>query len=111
MVTKLTTKASEQGTYIITCVFTDEEGDSIIPNEVTWSLTDRFGNIINSREDVSITAAATINIILKGDDLLLSKPHDNVRIVVVKGNYDSDLGASLPLRGEVVFEIENHRGI
>lgn len=111
MVSKITTKAPENGTYIFVVTFTDEDSVSTIPTALTWSLTDRYGNIINSREDVSITPAATINIVLSGDDLLLSKPHDNVRILLIEGTYDSDLGSDLPLRGEAVFEIENHRSI
>lgn len=111
MVTKITTKAPENGTYMFVVAFTDEDATSVVPTEISWSLTDRHGNIVNNREDVSVTAAATITIVLSGNDLVLSNPHDNVRILLIEAVYDSDLGSSLPLKGEAVFEIENHRSI
>lgn len=103
--TILSTLAPEEGTYIIEVGFTDEEGDSVVPdNGLTWTLTDVDGNVINSRSNVAIASAATINIVLSGNDLAISN-NGRKRVVTIQGAYDSDLGSNLPLKAEVRFTI------
>lgn len=106
MPTVLTTNAIEQSTYIITASFTDEDGSDVTPKTLTWTLTDEAGNVINSRQDVALTPNTSVEIVLSGDDLVVST-YGTKRIVTVEGTYDSDAGTDLPLRDQVRFTIDN----
>jgi len=102
----------EKSTYIVTVAFTNEDGDSVIPNSgLNWSLSDLEGNIVNSRTAVALTPAATVNIILSGLDLALVDGKDTYRVLTVEGTYNSLLGSSLPIKDSVVFLIRNLRKV
>ena len=105
----LSNKAVEESTFAITAAFTDSAGNAVVPNSLTWSLSDRDGTIINSREDVAIaTPAASTTVVLSGDDLALADPDNSIRVFIIKGNYDDPtLGNGLPIQDEAIFEIEN----
>jgi len=106
--TTLTTVAQEEGTYIITAAFTDEGDSAVTPNVITWTLTDRDGDVINSREDVSVdTPASSIDIVLSGDDLAIGT-NGISRVLLVEATYDSDAGSDLPLKGQVRFNIDDY---
>jgi hypothetical protein len=105
----LSTNAVDGSTYIITATFTDEDGNSVTPNTLTWSLRNGAGNIVNEREDVSVTPAASVEVVLSGDDLLYSDGH--ARYFTLSGTYDSDAGTGLPLRAEAYFLIDNLVGV
>jgi len=105
MATNLTVAAVEESTYIITAAFTDEAGDAVVPATVTWSLTDIDGTAINSRTDVSETPASTVNIVLTGDDLVVSG--SRTRVVTVSATYDSTYGTGLSLKAAATFNLEN----
>ncbi len=110
MATTLTVKATEESTYVVTASFTDEDGTAIIPTEIKWTLTDAIGNVINNREDVVVTPASEINIVLTGDDLAFQSGETGLytdRIVTVEGKYNSSLGTGLNLKGAALFQIEN----
>ena len=103
----LTEPAQEEGTYAITFTFTDEDGDPVTPNSATWTLSDFEGNIINSRENVTITAlASSKTIVLSGADLAISDETGVKRTLTVEGLYNSTLGNNLPFKKEVNFRIE-----
>lgn len=102
----LETNAIEEGTYIITASFTDEDGEAVVPDAVAWTLTDRLGNVINDREDVVFTPATSVEIVLTGDDLAIGT-RGSLRIVTIEGTYDSDAGSGLHLKDEVRFQIDN----
>lgn len=107
MTVKLTEKAVEQSTYIILVSFTNEAGDPVVPKSVVWTLSDKNGVVINNRADVVIgSLAATVPIVLTGNDLIMS---DNpLRHVLVESVYDSaTYGNDLQLREEFSFSIEN----
>lgn len=107
MTTYLSAHALEQATFGITLSFTDEDGAALTPNSgLVWTLTDVSGNVINSREDESITAGSTITIVLSGDDLAIGT-NGKERVVTVQGTYNSDLGTNLPLIQEVRFFIDD----
>jgi len=107
MATELTVTAIEESTYIITAAFTDEDEAAVTPNAgLNWTLTDRDGNIINSRDSVSLTPGTSVNVVLSGDDLALPGD-DRVRIFTVEGTYDSDLDTDLPLKAACQFTIED----
>ncbi len=124
----LSTNASEEGTYAIDEIqFLDSQDTpaAITPEaaSVTWCLTDKNGDIINSREDVAITSTSSMTIVLSGDDLAISgvadkfTPRDGViielyqRHVLVQGLVDTVIGTetldNTPVTKEFIFYIEN----
>jgi len=104
---ELTEHATEGGTYIISAVFTDEDGASVIPTFIKWDLTDQRGNIINSRDDVIVIPAASIDILLQGNDLAIVDNMSEVRrILTVFAKYNSSLGSDLPLDDSAHFFID-----
>jgi hypothetical protein len=111
MITSLSTNAQEQSTYVITVAFKDEDGQDVIPTAATWTLTDSGGAVINSRLDVAISPpAASVDIVLTGDDLLISTGFtgdSEERIFTIQATYDSSLGTGLVLKGACKFRVEN----
>lgn len=109
----LSTAANERSTYVITASFTDEDGDAVTPATMTWTLTDTSGNVINSRQDVSISSLSTsVDVVLSGADLQISGTTPTVsRDITFEGTYDSDLGTGLPLTGSARFTVTNFMGI
>ena len=124
----LDTNASEEGTYAIDDIqFLDSQDPpvAITPeaDSVTWCLTDKNGNIINSRENVPITSASSMTIVLSGDDLAISGTADKFdtrngviieqyeRHVSVQGLVDTVIGTetldNTPVTKEFIFYIEN----
>ena len=91
----LTAAATENSTYTITAEF------SLTPSTVHWRLTDVDGNIINSRDDVSIGAADSVQIVLTGDDLAVPEKQNVVRVVTVWGTY----AGGLSFAGEARFPL------
>ena len=127
-VTILDTNASEEGTYAIDDIrFLDSQDTPVAvtpeAGSVTWCLTDKNGTIINSREDVAITSASSMTIVLSGDDLAISgnadkfETRDGViielyqRHVLVQGLVDTVIGTetldNTPVTKEFIFYIEN----
>lgn len=108
-ITTLSTRAPEEGTYVITAAFTDEAGAAVVPNAgLTWTLTDMLGVVVNSRSAVAIASASSINIVLTNNDLAMSASYlGNMRVVTIQGTYNSSLGSNLPISKEVRFVIEN----
>lgn len=110
-VTKLTEVAKEGSTYAVTVAFTDENGDAVTPSAVTWTLMNLRREVINSREDVSITPGTSVTIVLSGNDLLVGTDNLVTRELLVKATYDSDLGSDLPLREARWFDIQGFVGV
>lgn len=108
--TTLSLHADEEGTYVITGSYFDENGDAVTPSSASWSLTDLQGTVINSRSDVAIASlATTFTIVLSGNDLLISgSVRTEKRRVVIEYVYDSSLGSGLVGRGEAQFTIDNY---
>lgn len=111
----------EKGVAIIQVVFTDEDGNSVTPNAGTikWTLSNRptdlstTATIINSREQVTgITSAATINIILEGNDLQILTGEESERFVervlLLEWQYDSSVQSNLDAKAQHIFTLENH---
>lgn len=111
MAVSLELQAAEEGTYVVTAAFTDEDGDAATPTSITWSLFDDRGEVINSRSNVAVaTPASSVNIVLTGDDLSIGS-NGAYRQIVLSWVYDSDLGSDLVGRQVATFEIENIFGI
>lgn len=110
MPTDLTTAAAEESTFIITAAFTDEDGDAAVPDSITWTLTDTDGTVINNREDVAVgSPAASIDIVLSGDDLALQtgESGDVVRVLTIKAVVDLAAENDKPVRDQVRFVIKD----
>jgi len=112
----LSTHADEKSTFVITASFTDEDGNAVTPDSVTWTLTKSDGSIVNSRKDVEETPDTSINIVLSGNDLALDEDetsdyvadgYSGLRILTVNAVYDSDYGLNLPLKQSIKFIIDN----
>ncbi len=107
---RMDTNAAEEGSFKIPVSFTDLSGNSVIPSEILWTLSDKKSTVINNREDVVIAIPeANISIVLQGDDLALPDPYDNLRVLTIKATFD-DTGTSLtglPYREEIIFYIDN----
>lgn len=102
---RLTTEAVEQSTFVVTVSFTDETGAPVTPNAgLAWTLTDRQGNVINSRSAVAITPGESVEIVLGGADLETGES-DALRLLTVQGTYNSNAGTNLPLAEEVEFYV------
>ena len=101
--------AVEQSTYAISVSFFDDAGAAVIPtaSSVKWTLTDEKGKVINARSDVAITSAATIVIVLRGADLGEIDSKNTIRIVTVKGTYNSTLGTALEIKDQIQFTLDN----
>ncbi|HUW12750.1 MAG TPA: hypothetical protein VM537_23690 [Anaerolineae bacterium] len=98
MPTTLTTWATEDSTYLVIASFTDESESAVVPNSITWSLADKDGTTINARSAVAVAVpAASINILLSGDDLEAAGSEATSLLLTVNAVYDSDLGEDLPL--------------
>jgi len=104
----LTTMANEQSVYWVTTGFLDEDNNAMAPDVATWTLTDLKGNLINSREDVSIVTPETSETIeLSGDDLVVDGNDIVQRILTLEGTYTSvNYGASKPFKFQIKFPIE-----
>ena len=111
MPTKLKEKAVEGSTFGIRAEFIVKlpEGDTpIVPNApLTWSLRDKDGNIINSRDDVPLTPASSVDVVLTGADLALPNNRPEERFVTINGTYNAVYGNNLSLVDEVSFQITN----
>jgi hypothetical protein len=106
MPTTLTTRAIDKSTYVINCAFTDENGAPVIPESISWTLTNDVGTVINSRTSVDIAVpAASVDIVLSGEDL--DYTDGAARVLTVNAVYDSSLGSNLPLKDSVRFMVSN----
>lgn len=105
-------KAFEGSTFIIRVSFFNENGNSVIPAVISWTLTDIKGNVINNREDIIFeNSESIVNIVLSGDDLSLDDDSPAVRVATVKAIYSSDLGSNLVLQEDYQFMISNVKGV
>ena len=113
MAVRLTEVADEESTYVVTAAFTDEDGTTITPDTLTWTLTQTDGTVVNSRSAVVVASpAASEDIVLKGDDLaILEGERMEERIVTIEATYSSGLGSGLPLKSEIHFHVRNLKAV
>lgn len=95
----------DESSAVATFTYTDEDSAAVTPASVTWTLTDVNGNIINSREDVSIAVPSTTNsVMLSGDDL--NRDDGEIRVITCDAVYTSaTYGVGIPLRDQGQFKI------
>lgn len=96
------TAANEESTFFVTVEFLDEDGAAITPTSIKWSLRNGGGAIVNDRVDQAETAAPSVTITLKGDDLKYSE--GTYRFLTVEAVYGA---SALPLVDELKFEIKD----
>lgn len=107
MPSQLSLHAIDKSTYIVVASFTDEQGDAVTPKSVNWTLSDTAGNIINGRYEVSETPAASVGIVLYGEDLA-HLGNSLPRVVTVEAVYDSvTYGNDLPIKEAIEFLIDD----
>lgn len=107
MATTINVMPTEEATAKVTVsAFTDESGASVTPTAITWTLTDRLGNVINSRTGVSVTPASSVSFLLTGDDLGIGS-YGRQRVITIAVTYDSSLGSGLVAREQAYFTIED----
>ena len=103
--------AVEGSSYRAHVAFTDDYGSSVVPETLKWSLFDKTGAVINSRDDVTVVSglAEQMDIILSGADLPASAGNrDYVMIyLVVEITYDGASGTGLPLVEEFRIRVYN----
>lgn len=103
--------AIENSSYLIELTVYDELNQEVAPKTGAWSLTDSDGTIINERDAVAISPlAATMQVLLKGDDLALSvgfTGRSETRHLLFEGTYDSVYGNDNPLKDELIFPVVN----
>jgi hypothetical protein len=109
MPTILSTKAIEKGSLVISGAFTDENGAAVIPKTITWTLIDAdTKTVVNEREQIEVTPAAAVDILLQGDDLaILHGKGEELREVIVEWTYDGALGNDIPQKDRVRFYVTN----
>ena len=111
MATTITVTPAEKATAKVTISgFTDESGSSVTPSAVTWTLTDRFGNVVNNRSAVSVSPAASVSFLLTDDDLAIGASGAQ-RVLMISATYNSNLGTGLVAREKATFTIENFEAV
>jgi len=107
----LTEEAVERSTLVLSVSFYDEADEEITPLTIAWTLTDRYGVVVNSRQAVSVTPATSVTIVLTGADLaLLGEMDDGVRLLLVTATY-SGHGGTISLREEIEFTVRALAGV
>lgn len=100
-------EVNEESTQRFTVViYNSLSGTEVVPTAFTWTLSDRHGVVINSRENVSEGLASTVIITLAGDDLqIVDQTEDReYRILTVK----TDEGSALrPFTTQAEFWVKN----
>lgn len=110
MPTTIKTQAVEESTYVVTVSFTNAAGTAVTPTSATWSLLDKDGEIVNSRNAVTISSLSTsVDILLSGDDLQIAD--GKTRKLLVEAVYSSDEGSNLPLKDQLTFQIQDLVGV
>lgn len=105
--TTISVKPMQEGSAFVTVTFADENGDPVTPNTgtLTWTLTDRSGNVVNMRDQVPVAEDASVTIVVSGDDLAKTSK-GLIRVILFECEYDSSEGDDIPLKTQGSFSIE-----
>ena len=110
--TKFGVRANEEGACVVEFTFKDENTNNVVPNSATWSLVDSRGAVVNSRNQVALSSlAATMKVVLSGNDLVVNSVHGKERIFIVEYVYNSLNGTNLPNKDFCQFSIQDITGI
>lgn len=107
----LTTPAVEGSTFTIPFSILDDNGNTVVPTMAQWTLWDSTGMLVNNRIDQSVPVlAASMEIALAPQDLVVGPVDSGYRIVTVEGRYPAASGPDKDFRSEIVFSVEKNRG-
>ena len=109
MTTNLRKAAQDTGTYFLFISLYDELDQLVTPTHLNWTLRNELGEIVNDRENVIVTPASQIVVVLQDNDL--RRVDGSVRVVVVDGRYDSTYGSYLHLIDSALFQINDIDGV
>lgn len=99
--------ANELSTYAVKVTVRDENGNLATPTDLSWTLKDLAGTVVNDREDEEIYAPGSVSYItLTGNDLAIDGYFSARRVLTVTGHYDSSLGEGLPLAAGCILDID-----
>jgi hypothetical protein len=104
---------SSEGSGVILAAFNDENGDPVTPDQASWSLIDKNGNIINYRKNVNISPLSTSASILLTrldlrPDITQKFGVNQKRILRIKGSFTSSVfGPGIPINSDLEFYVEN----
>jgi len=100
-------KAVEGSSFEVSIDWVDENGDSVVPSAMAWTLMDPDGNIINGQDaNVIGVPAANEVLLLEGADLMAGGNSPVIRYVYFAGTYTSIVhGAGKSLKDIVSFHI------
>lgn len=113
MPSKISVQLKRKSSGVFTVYFKDEDGVAVTPNTATWTLMDSAGNVINERDEVSISSLSTsVDITIYGDDLNFQAGESEVvtRFLRVDSTYDSGSVSDLPLIDHVEFDVVDVKG-
>ncbi|MCP4393452.1 MAG: hypothetical protein GY804_04180 [Alphaproteobacteria bacterium] len=83
-------RPNENGGATVSGTFTDAAGGLFPPTTATYTLTDRFGNIIDSLSDIAISGYTTsYTITLSCTNLSIPTAGETLRYLLIKTTYDS----------------------
>lgn len=102
---EITVTPAQGGAAKATVSFTDEDGASVVPSSVKWTLSDKNGAVINNRSFVTLTPGASVSWLISGADLCIGS-YGTDRILTIDALYTSTLGSNIPLRAQASFSIE-----
>lgn len=102
---KINKLAKDGSSATFACTLYDEDGTSVTPSAVAWTLSDASGTVVNSRDDVAGTPGDPTYITLVTADLKHSDGAN--RDLVVKCTYNSTYGVGLIANESIRFSIED----
>lgn len=106
----LTPNAEKNSSYIVVVSLFDENGDPVLAGavtEISWTLRDSTGTVINGRLDIPVTPAQTFTIVLSGADLAMPDSTIPERSLAIICTYNSVEFGELALAEELVFSVNN----
>ena len=95
------------GSCVIVATYTDEDGSSVTPSSVTWSLKDDRDRVVNSRTAVSETPGTSNNILLSGADVTCTTNKNERRLLTISIVYDSSYGTDISQVDYVWIQVVN----
>lgn len=104
----------ELSAKVITVSFSYMNGGASIPTvpkTLTWSLRDLNDEVVNGKENVPVPIiGASVSIVVSGEDLNIDGSGE-LRKLVLRGTYDSELGNDLPFTKEIRFPVLKVSGL
>ena len=103
--------AVNDGTAVVaTATFTDEAGEPVTPDSITWSLFDPDGAIVNELEDEGIvTPAASVDVLIEGANNLYSDGYK--RTIVFQAVVDLVAGNNQASNESATYQILDIHGV